>query len=198
MSRPKPRSLWLVLSLAGCASSSPQPPVTAAPPTTPTAAPVAPVAPPPVLVDAEPVAAEMVPPPAPAAAPVMPPNSEEPIDQWSGSHAETAGALGEWVKAHPAAARLVFEWDGKHPERSREFVMWALAHPGEGVDDFVRQHPRWPVFDRLIKSHKPATEAFLAWARRHPPGAEALMRHARGLQWVGYHLYSGSWEMPKQ
>jgi hypothetical protein len=29
----------------------------------------------------------------------------------------------------------------------------------------------------------------MAWCRRHPPAAQALMNHPRALEWVGHNLY---------
>src|SRR5436305_1793895 len=96
------------------------------------------------------------------------------IEQWDRNHPQAAQELGEWVRAHPDAAAKFFEWDGHHPEKSKEFVLWTLANPGANIDAFVATHPGWPVFDRIMENHRPAAEAFMAWARRHPPAAQSL------------------------
>jgi hypothetical protein len=103
--------------------------------------------------------------------------------------------LGNWVRNHPGAAERFFTWDGHHPERSRGFVTWRIAHPGDNIDVFVLSHRGWPVFDEIMEKHRPAAEAFMAWARRHPRAAEALMSHPRGLEWAGHHLYKDYWHL---
>ena len=59
----------------------------------------------------------------------------------------------------------------------------------QGLDAFVRTHPGWPFFNEIMERHRPAAEGFMAWCRRHPPAAQALMNHPRGLEWAGHHLY---------
>ncbi len=122
------------------------------------------------------------------------------IERWSRNHPVASQELGEWVKNHPDAAAKFFEWDGHHPERSREFVTWTIAHPLQGIDAFVVTHRGWPVFDVIMERHRPAAETFMAWSRRHPRAAEALMMHPRGLQWAGNHLWREHWslEHPRQ
>jgi hypothetical protein len=124
------------------------------------------------------------PPPAPAAAP-----APVPLERWAEVHPQAARELGDWARAHPQAARRFFEWDGHHPERAQEFVGWTTAHPSDGLNAFVATHPGWPFFNEVMKQHRPAADAFMAWCRRHPPAAEALMHHPRGLQWAGHNLY---------
>lgn len=120
---------------------------------------------------------------------------EEGIEVWSDHHPEASKELGIWVKNHPDAARKFFEWDANHPLKSQEFVIWTIRHPRKGIDAFVALHPGWPVFDEIQKNHRPAAEAFMAWARRHHAAAEALMAHSGGLQWAGNHLYKAFWDM---
>lgn len=115
------------------------------------------------------------------------------IERWSENHPKASVELGEWVKRHPKAAAKFFEWDGTHPERSREFVTWTITHPRKSIDSFAVQHPGWPVFDQIMENHRPAAETFMAWCRRHPRAAEALMSHSGGLRWAGEHLYKTSW-----
>ena len=122
------------------------------------------------------------------------------LEQWQKNHPEASRELGEWVKAHPEAAQLFFEWDGHHPERSKEFVTWAINHPADNIDVFVLSHKGWPYFDKIMENHRPAAEAFMAWARKHKEAAEGLMRHSKGLEWAGHHLYADYWhlEHPKR
>ena len=124
-----------------------------------------------------------------------PPRPANAIDVWAGNHPEAARELGEWVRAHPQAASLFFRWDGEHPIKSHDFVTWTITHPGQNLDAFVIAHPGWPYFDQIMERHRPAAEAFMFWARRHPAAAEALMNHPRGLEWAGRHLYQGYWRM---
>ncbi len=121
--------------------------------------------------------------------------AETAIDRWADNHPQAASELGNWVKNHPQAAHKFFEWDGSHPERCRIFVTWAITHPAEGINAFASQHPRWQFFDEVMEHHRPAAQTFIQWCRRHPKAAEALMRHPRGLQWAGNHLYKSYWEM---
>jgi hypothetical protein len=60
---------------------------------------------------------------------------------------------------------------------------------------FVVGHRNWEYFDKISESHRPAAEAFLAWARRHPEAAEDLVGHPGGLAWAGDHLYAAEWHM---
>ena len=124
-----------------------------------------------------------------------PPSPSTQIEHWADTHPEAAQELRGWVQNHRAAAKLFFEWDGKHPERSHEFVTWAVLNPAQPLEAFTVAHPGWPVFDRIMESHRPAAEAFMGWCRRHPNAAEALMSHPGGLQWAGHHLYQAYWEM---
>ena len=117
------------------------------------------------------------------------------LDLWSKNHPQASRELGRWVKNHPQAARLMFEWDGTHPERSREFVGWTVAHPAQPVGTFIALHPDWPGFNAIAQGHRPALNAFMAWSRRHPPAAEALMAHPAGLRWAGEHLYAEYWQL---
>jgi hypothetical protein len=119
------------------------------------------------------------------------------LERWNENHKEAAVELGAWVKNHPEAAARFFEWDGNHPEKSRMLVTWAIERPRQDVDVFVRAHPGWPVFDVIMEKHRPAAEAFLAWVRRHPRAAEALMNHPRGLEWAGHHLYKEYWHLER-
>jgi hypothetical protein len=122
------------------------------------------------------------------------------IERWNFNHPEAARELGEWVKNHPEAAARFFEWDGNHPMRSKEFVTWTILHPAENIDAFVVTHRGWPLFNVIMEKHRPAAESFMAWCRRHPRAAEALMMHSRGLQWAGNHLLKEFWslEHPRQ
>jgi hypothetical protein len=120
---------------------------------------------------------------------------EEGIERWSANHPEAARELGVWVQTHPQAAALFFEWDGHHPERSHEFVFWTITHPAQPLEAFTATHPGWPVFDRIMETHRPAAEAFMMWCRRHGPAAETLMNHQGGLIWAGRHLYADAWHM---
>jgi hypothetical protein len=117
------------------------------------------------------------------------------LETWQKRHPEASRELGDWVRAHPAAAERFFTWDGEHPERSKIFVTWTIAHPGLGIGAFVVEHRGWPVFDEIAERHRPAAEGFLAWTRRHPRAAEALMRHTGGLAWAGHHLYADAWHL---
>ncbi|HTN52548.1 MAG TPA: hypothetical protein VML50_09120 [Anaeromyxobacter sp.] len=117
------------------------------------------------------------------------------MEAWQHNHPEAARELGEWVRVHPAAAQLFFTWDGHHPERCREFVTWTIEHPRQNIDVFVMERRGWPVFDQIMEQHRPAAEAFMAWCRRHPRAAEALVSHPRGLEWAGHHLYAADWHM---
>ena len=120
---------------------------------------------------------------------------EEGIERWAGNHPDAARELGVWVQTHPQAAALFLEWDGHNPERSHEFVTWVITYPAQPIEGFVATHPGWPYFARIMESHRPAAEAFMAWCRRHPQAAEALMNHPGGLDWAGRHLYASSWHM---
>jgi len=122
------------------------------------------------------------------------------LDRWSKNHPQASRALGEWVRGHPQAARLMFEWDGTHPERSKEFVAWAITYPAQPIETFIQTHPGWPKFDEIVSTHRPAANSFMAWCRRYPPAADALMHHPGGLRWAGDHLYSEYWslERPRQ
>lgn len=117
------------------------------------------------------------------------------LEQWERNHPEASRELGVWVRNHPEAAERFFTWDGRHPERSREFVTWTISHPADNIDVFVLSHRGWPVFDQIMEHHRPAAEGFMAWCRRHPRAAEALMSHPRGLEWAGHHLYQEHWRM---
>lgn len=128
---------------------------------------------------------------APALARAEPPG----LDLWSRNHARASRELGAWVQHHPQAARMIFEWDGTHPQRSREFVTWAVANPGAPVRAFLATHPGWPTFDRIAATHRPATNRFMGWCRRHPGAAEALVAHPGGLRWAGDHLYAERWQL---
>ena len=117
------------------------------------------------------------------------------IETWSQNHPAASQELGVWVRSHPQAAALFFEWDGHHPERSKEFVAWTIGHPAQPIDGFVASHPGWQYFDKISEQHRPAAETFMAWCRRFPRPAEALMNHPGGLQWAGNHLYAADWHM---
>jgi hypothetical protein len=117
------------------------------------------------------------------------------LGMWQRNHPEASRELGGWVRNHPEAAERFFTWDGNHPERSKEFVTWTITHPGENIDVFVLAHRGWPVFDQIMERHRPAAEAFMAWCRRHPRAAEALMNHPRGLEWAGHNLYKDYWHL---
>jgi hypothetical protein len=123
------------------------------------------------------------------------PRGEASIESWSNHHPEASEELGQWVRAHPAAAQRFFEWDSHHPERAHEFVTWTIYHPGQPIDAFVATHPGWPIFDDIAVHHRPAADSFMAWCRRHPQAAEALMSHPGGLHWAGNHLYASYWRM---
>jgi hypothetical protein len=112
-----------------------------------------------------------------------------PLEQWAQVHPQAARELGDWARTHPPAAQLFFQWDGQHPDRSQIFVLWTIEHPMQGIDAFVATHPGWPFFDQIMQTHRPAAELFMAWCRRHPPAAQALMSHPRALEWVGRNLY---------
>jgi len=137
-----------------------------------------------------------MPPPGPPPSPAPPPGYAPPapsgpvaLERWAEVHPEAARELGDWAHAHPQAAQRFFEWDGHHPEKSHEFVTWTIMHPAQGIDAFIATHPRWPFFDEIMAKHRPAADAFMAWCRRHPPAAEALMNHPRALEWAGHNLY---------
>jgi hypothetical protein len=123
------------------------------------------------------------------------PHGEASLETWSGNHPQASEELGVWVRNHPQAAAQFFEWDAHNPERAHEFVTWTITHPGQPIDVFVATHPGWPYFDRIAMSHRPGADAFMAWCRRHPNAAEALMNHPGGLAWAGHHLYASSWHM---
>lgn len=120
---------------------------------------------------------------------------EASIERWSENHPAASQELGIWVRTHPQAAALFFEWDGHNPARSQEFVMWSIQHPAQPIDGFVATHPGWQYFDKIAETHRPAADAFMAWSRRHPQAAEALMHHPGGLDWAGHHLYAADWHM---
>ena len=117
------------------------------------------------------------------------------LEAWQKNHPEASRELGTWVRAHPAAAERFFTWDGQHPEKSKAFVTWTIAHPRQNIDVFVVEHRGWPVFDEIAERHRPAAEAFMGWARRHPRAAEALMTHSGWLEWAGHHLYADAWHL---
>lgn len=117
------------------------------------------------------------------------------LEAWERNHPEASRELGVWVKHHPAAARKFFEWDAHHPARSHAFVTWSIRHPDQGIRAFAHQHPRWRRVGDIMTRHAPAANALMAWCRQHAPAAEALMNHPGGLDWVGHHLYAGSWTM---
>jgi hypothetical protein len=119
------------------------------------------------------------------------------LEVWQRNHPEASEELGIWVKDHPDAASKLFEWDAAHPFKSKEFVTWTITHPGQPLEDFVVKHRGWAFFDTLVERHRPATEAFMGWTRRHPRAAEALMNHSGGLAWAGEHLYRASWHMER-
>jgi len=114
------------------------------------------------------------------------------IEMWERNHPEASRELGLWVKNHAVAARQFFAWDAHHPVRSHEFVTWSISHPGEGIKVFAMTHPHWEYFEDIALNHVPAANTFMAWCRRHPEAAEALMNHQSGLDWAGHHLYAGS------
>ena len=123
------------------------------------------------------------------------PRGEASIEGWADRHPQASQELGSWVQAHPPAARVFFEWDAAHPERAHEFVTWTLRHPNQPIEGFVATHPNWGQFDEIALHHRAAADTFMAWCRRHPEAAEALMSHPGGLAWAGDHLYSSSWHM---
>jgi hypothetical protein len=124
-----------------------------------------------------------------------PPRQQAGIEEWSQHHPAASQELGAWVQQYPDAASLFFEWDGHHPERAREFVTWTIYHPGQPIEGFVVTHPGWQYFDRISSTHRAAADVFMAWCRRRPQAAEALMNHPGGLNWAGTHLYAGMWHM---
>ncbi|MGZ3459584.1 MAG: hypothetical protein ACXU86_13910 [Archangium sp.] len=109
------------------------------------------------------------------------------IEQWNANHPEASRELCVWVSGHPDAARRLFDWEAHHPDGAHEFVSWAITHPGEGIGAFVSAHPHWSDFDFITETHRPAANAFIAWCRRHPRAAEALMNHPGGLEWAARH-----------
>ena len=123
------------------------------------------------------------------------PRGEASIEQWSQNHPVASQELGVWVQQHPDAAARFFEWDGHHPERAHEFVTWTIYHPNQPIEGFVVTHRGWQYFDQIALNHRAGADAFMAWCRRHPQPAEALMNHPGGLNWAGHHLYASSWHM---
>jgi hypothetical protein len=117
------------------------------------------------------------------------------MEVWSDNHPAASQELGTWVQTHPDAAARFFEWDGHHPDRAHEFVTWTIVHPAQPIEGFVVTHRGWQYFDQIVLSHRPGADAFMAWCRRHPQAAEALMNHPGGLNWAGHHLYASSWHM---
>jgi hypothetical protein len=115
------------------------------------------------------------------------------VEGWERNHPEASRELGAWVREHPDAARKFFEWDAARPERARAFVTWSITHPGEGIGAFADAHRGWEHFDAILRDHQPAASAFMAWCRRRPQAAEALMKHPGGLDWAGHHLYAAFW-----
>lgn len=109
------------------------------------------------------------------------------LETWNENHPEAARELCAWANAHPQAATRLFDWEGTHEARAHEFVDWAVVHPHQGLDTFVSEHPRWDEFDFVTETHRPAANAFIAWARRHPEAAQALMNHPGGLKWAARH-----------
>lgn len=112
------------------------------------------------------------------------------LEGWERNHPEASRDLGAWAREHRDAARKCFEWDAARPERSHAFVTWSIAHPNEGIRAFADTHRGWDRFDAIAREHQPALNAFMAWCRRHPKAAEALMSHPGGLAWAGHHLYA--------
>jgi hypothetical protein len=117
------------------------------------------------------------------------------IDRWSDRYPEASQALGDWVARHPAAARKFFEWDSNHTGRAHDFVTWTIFNRNRSIDEFVRAHPQWPVFQEIMDRHRPAAESFANWCRHFPDAAESLMNHPGGLDWAGRHLYRAYWQM---
>ena len=130
-----------------------------------------------------------------ARATVAPAQEPGGLETWERTHPEASRELGIWVKQHPEAARRLFEWDGQHTDRAHALVTWAIHHPEAGVQAFAASHPEWPEADQIMREHRPAANAFLAWCRRFPEAAESLMSHPGGLDWAGRHLYAASWSM---
>jgi hypothetical protein len=133
--------------------------------------------------------------PLPHTSSAIEPVGERNMEGWDRAHPEAARELGAWVRNHPEAAELFFEWDAHHPEATREFIGWTLRHPADNIDVFVLEHRKWEYFDRISEQHRPAAEAFMAWARRNAQAAETLANHPRGLAWAGDHLYQAERKM---
>ena len=128
------------------------------------------------------------------ARPMVAAQSAPGLEGWERTHPEASRELGAWVHGHPDAARQFFEWDAAHPERAHAFVTWSITHPGEGIRAFAETHRGWEAFDVIMRDHQPAANTFMAWCRRRPEAAEALMNHPGGLNWAGHHIYASYWK----
>ena len=117
------------------------------------------------------------------------------LERWAYYHPRASQELGAWVQTYPPAAARLFDWDAHHPERSREFVEWSIYNPYQPIEAFVTTHPGWSYFDDMVLHHRIGVDAFMAWCRRHPNPAMALMNHPGGLDWAGHHLYASSWHL---
>jgi len=123
---------------------------------------------------------------------------EASIERWADNHPEASRELGVWVRTHQQAGPVFFEWDSQHPARAQQFVIWTVRHPSEPIEAFTSTHPRWPGFEKIMETHRPATQAFMDWCRRHPAAAEALMRHPGGLHWAGHHIFKAEWHLEQR
>jgi hypothetical protein len=115
-----------------------------------------------------------------------------------GSFVLLAALVGGCAHSPPPAQAGIERWAENHPAASQELGGWVqqhINHPNQPIEGFVATHPGWQYFDRISEHHRPAADLFMAWCRRHPEAAEALMNHPGGLYWAGTHLYAGSWHM---
>jgi Protein kinase domain len=110
--------------------------------------------------------------------------AEDAIERWTSKHKPAARALDEWVHANPVAAAALFAWDDQHPTAAVDLVAWASGDSAATLDAFLQVHPAL----RGLGYHA-ELEAFVAWIRRYPQAAQSLVRHPRGLAWVGRQLH---------
>ena len=127
--------------------------------------------------------------------PPPPPSAHATIEGWEHRHPAASQELGDWVRNHSQAAQKLFLWDSHHPGAAEEFVDWSLANPNANIDVFVAAHPSWNDFNWIVENHRPASNSFMGWCRRHPGASRELMHYPGGLHWAGTHLYESYWDM---
>jgi protein kinase-like protein len=126
----------------------------------------------------------------PATGDVFEPHTAEAdgIEHWVVRHKPAAHELGAWTQQHPETAAAVFEWDDQHPAAAAELVTWATDSPNATLDAFLAMRPNWRNFIPIATQHRAECDELVAWMRKYPTAAQTLMRHQRGLGWVGRQL----------